>query len=57
VRTAERSHKAAIEDQQYIPATQIQEPDGFSADISQLEIGSKGIYGNFRHIPPLRADF
>jgi hypothetical protein len=50
MRAAKRSHKAAIEDQQDIPAAQIREPNDFAADIGQFKIGSRGINGDLGHI-------
>jgi hypothetical protein len=49
MRAAERSHKAAIENQQNIPAAQIRETEGFSSEISQLKIWGGGIYGDVGH--------
>ena len=57
MRAAERSHKAAIENQQNIPAAQIRETDDFSSEISQLKIWSGGIYGDVGHGFPAYTGF
>ena len=57
MRAAEWSHKATVEDQQNIPATQARKANGFATNIGQLKIGSKRIDQDFGHISSFQAGF